>query len=287
VKRSQDFHLGLDRVRMKEKRDVDRQHATVDVLLGRLFSDEPAARKEIQIVADEVGMGKTFVALGVAYSLLAAMKRKDASADLAGCYNKVLIITPPNSGLFNKWSREVGEFVKRCVLPAHKREARTWFAADRVERWDEVAAKLRRRGAGAAVLVGQMSLFGGGKVTDYDLKRRYLLGLLFKHWGTRFRTDDRERLLRGAPADWPKNPAELLDLTDEERALIPLGEPELRAGIEALEGDPRLEELLDECRRSQHRTCAIAMSGSRTSRSSSSPCTPTRAGPRSGRPSRS
>lgn len=248
MKCSQEFDLGLDRVRMKDPRDVARQHATVDVLLHRLFAEDPATRKEIQIVADEVGMGKTFVALGAAYSLLAAMKANAAPADLAGCYTKVLIITPTNRGLFDKWSREVGEFVKRCVHPEHRREARTWFAADRIERWDEVAVKLRRRGAGAAVLVGQMSLFNGGKVTHYDLKRRYLLGLLFKHWGTRLKTDDRARLLKGAPPGWPKHPAELLDLTDGQRALIPLGDLELRAGIEGLDKHGELEELLEACK---------------------------------------
>ena len=245
--RSQDFDLGLDRTRMKDPRDAARQHATVDALLHRLFAGDPLVRKEIQIVADEVGMGKTFVALGAAYSVLAAMKRKQASADLAGCYTKVLIITPQNGGLFSKWSREVGEFVKRCVRTEHKRDARTWFAADRVERWDELAAKLRRSGTGPAVLIGQMSLFGGGKLKHYDLKRRYMLGLVFKHWGTRLKNEDRGRLLKGAPG-WPSDPAELLSPSAEERDLIPLGDAELRAGIEDYDAGGHLDELLETCR---------------------------------------
>jgi hypothetical protein len=245
--RSPEFHLGLDRTRMKDPRDALRQHATVDALLGKLFSPDPGARWELQIIADEVGMGKTFVALGAAYSVLAAMKRSEAPADLAGCYRKVLIITPPNAGLFAKSSREVGEFVKRCVRDEHKADARGWFAADRVERWDELPAKLRRTGAGPAVLVGQMTLFGGGKVLHYNLKRRLVLGLVCRYWGVQFRNDDRERLLKGAPEGWPRDPAELTALTDEERALIPLGEAELRAGIEDLGRRGALDALLETC----------------------------------------
>jgi len=248
MQRSTEFDLGLDKTRMKDPRDAVRQHATVDALLGRLFSPDPDARRELQIVADEVGMGKTFVALGAAYSILAAMKRGEASADLAGCYRKVLIITPPNAGLFAKWSREVGEFVKRCVRDEHKADARAWFAADRVERWDELPAKLRRTGAGAAVLVGQMTLFRGGKVLHYNLKRRLVLGLACRFWGVQFKNDDRERLLKGAPDGWPSDPAELTALTDDERALVPLGEAELWAGIKDLGARGELDRLLETCR---------------------------------------
>lgn len=245
--RSPEFDLGLDQTRMRDRRDALRQHATVDALLGKLFSSDPDARWELQIIADEVGMGKTFVALGAAYSVLATMKRGEAPADLAGCYRKVLIITPPNAGLFAKWSREVGEFVKRCVRDEHKAEARGWFAPDRVERWDELPAKLRRTGAGPAVLIGQMTLFGGGKVLHYNLKRRLILGLVCRYWGVQFRNDDRERLLKGAPEGWPRDPAELTALTEEERALIPLGEAELRTGIDELGRQGALDAMLETC----------------------------------------
>ena len=74
MKRSKQFDLGRDKSRMKDPQDAIRQHATVDEILRRFFGE--GHRQEIQIVADEVGMGKTFVALGVAYSMLAAMKEK-------------------------------------------------------------------------------------------------------------------------------------------------------------------------------------------------------------------
>ncbi|MCX5744172.1 MAG: DEAD/DEAH box helicase [Proteobacteria bacterium] len=246
--RSTQFELGRDKTRMKNPKDAERQHATVDALLDRLFTEDPLRRKEIQIVADEVGMGKTFVALGAAYSLLASMKDKEQShPDLVDCYTKVLIITPANGGLFSKWMREVGEFVKRCVKPEHAPAAQTWFAADPIKNWDELPAKLRRPGAGRAILVGQMSLFSGGKLRNYDLKCRYMLGLVFTHWGTRFKNDERERLLKGAPG-WPQSSGDLTNLTDEDRTLIPLGDVELNAGIDDYDLRGDLEDLLQACR---------------------------------------
>ena len=45
-------------------------------LLNRLFNSADSERWELQLLADEVGMGKTFVALAVAYSVLEAMDGK-------------------------------------------------------------------------------------------------------------------------------------------------------------------------------------------------------------------
>ena len=67
ITRSPDFDLGRDRTRIKDARDGLRQQQTVDVLLHRFFNPRQNQRFEIQVLADEVGMGKTFVALGVAY----------------------------------------------------------------------------------------------------------------------------------------------------------------------------------------------------------------------------
>src|SRR5262245_17062925 len=107
MKRSQKFDLGLDRTRIKDVRDAQRQSATVDALLERLFHRNPNHRWEVQILADEVGMGKTFVALATAFSVLEAMQSGQAADDLRGCYQKILIITPTNSALFSKWVKEV------------------------------------------------------------------------------------------------------------------------------------------------------------------------------------
>src|SRR4051794_28268980 len=103
---SDDFDLGRDRSRIKDQRDAQRQRYTVTELLDRMFSDDPARRWEIQLVADEVGMGKTFVALAAAYSILAAMRSGEVDPDLRGCGRKVLVIAPQNGALTAKWYRE-------------------------------------------------------------------------------------------------------------------------------------------------------------------------------------
>ena len=94
ITRSQQFDLGLDKTRIKDPRDGIRQEATVDALLGRFFNRSSRHRWEIEILADEVGMGKTFVGLGVAFSVLEAMQLGTAVEDLRGCYQKILIIMP-------------------------------------------------------------------------------------------------------------------------------------------------------------------------------------------------
>jgi len=217
IDRSPLFNLGLDRTRIKDPRDAERQTATVDALLERFFHPNRQQRWEVQILADEVGMGKTFVGLGTAFSFLKAMREGTADEDLRGCYRKVLIITPNNSALFSKWRREVGEFVKRCVEPNSRERIARWFAPAPVDRIDDLVFELRRRGAVPRVIVANMRIFGGGQLQHYDLKRRFLLGMLFRHWGVRFKGKRRRRLLKGAPEGWPKDPKGLRDFTEWER----------------------------------------------------------------------
>jgi len=249
ITRSQQFDLGLDRTRIKDPRDGARQEATVDALLQRLFDDNPDHRCELQVLADEVGMGKTFVGLGAAFSVLEAMRNGTEADDLRGCYQKVLIITPQNSALFAKWCREVGEFVKRCVKPEYRNQASRWFFAAPVERVDELANELRRPGASRRVIVARMSIFGGGRLRDYDIKRRHLLGALFRYWGVRFKVEQRERLLKGAPNDWPTNPKEINYFTDVERNKIFFSSDDLLVGLRQLDcRDGCVEGLLETCR---------------------------------------
>lgn len=80
-----------------EASDVERQTATVRALLKRLVA-HPA-----QLLADEVGMGKTYVALAVASRL-----RPPGSS----CRIAVLV---PNRELAIKWEREIREFNTTCV----------------------------------------------------------------------------------------------------------------------------------------------------------------------------
>ena len=213
------FDLGLDRERMKDPRDAARQMATVDALMQRFFDKNESHRHEVQLLADEVGMGKTFVALGLAWAILHRMKTGTASPDLADCQPRVLVLTPANDTLFRKWREEVGEFVKRCVPQKHREMLR--FKPEAVTRLDELVEELRKPGKQSQIIIAKLSVFRGGKLENYQLKRRLLLAALFRHWGPGFRHDARERLLKGAPDDWPRDSRELEIFTPEEEERLP------------------------------------------------------------------
>jgi hypothetical protein len=110
--------LGKDRERMTTKAAAD-QHASVDRLL-EAFYGPLNERREVQLLADEVGLGKTFVALAVAYSTLAALREKNPPpciADVANAYRAVVVVIPQgNHALAAKWGDEVGALVKRCAV---------------------------------------------------------------------------------------------------------------------------------------------------------------------------
>jgi len=251
-----EIDLGRDRTRIKDLRDADRQKDTTAALLDRFFHEDDDCRWEIQLVADEVGMGKTYVALAAAFAILRAMRGFDAApADLRGCQPRVLIIAPNNRALVSKWRREVGEFVKRCTDPSETDALHRWFrAGTELERIDDIAEALRHDD-GPSVLITHMGALGG-RLVNYETKRRHLLGCLFRVWSNRLPLDDRERLLRGAPKAWPDDPKDLLALGPEERARLAIREDDaIRDAIlrvqDRPENDPArklLDKLLDRCK---------------------------------------
>jgi superfamily II DNA or RNA helicase len=244
---STDFDLGNDRIRIQNLNDRDRQTVTAAVLLNRFFDSVRSRRTDLQVLADEVGMGKTYVALAVAYSLLAHLKSGSIDSELAGCYRKVLILTPANEVLFRKWRREVEEFVQRCVLTNKQDEARNWFKPVPVSHFDELVNELRRPGGGASVIIAKTGVFG--RFTNYDLKRRVLLGVLFRFWGNRIDLESRSRLLLGAPSNWTRDPYDLTHLTDSEEEKIAFTETELLGAIDVLSRQSDIvERLLNTCR---------------------------------------
>lgn len=81
--------------------DADRQLTTAAEILRR-FDDQPGI-----VLADEVGMGKTYVALAVAVSVLEATRRR----------RPVVIMVP--SAVAEKWPTEWAVFSERCLLPNH------------------------------------------------------------------------------------------------------------------------------------------------------------------------
>jgi len=246
---SNQFDLGRDKTRIKDPRDAERQTRTVDAILERFFNAKSSERFEIQILADEVGMGKTFVALGVAYSILAHLKTSRIESDLDGCYQRVLVLTPNNHALFKKWVREVAEFTRRCVLPKYQ-EQDLLFAPQPIDRLDDLAVQLRKGNRQPQVVVARMGLFGGDRLLDYDLKRRFLLGVLFRYWGVRFNYEQRERLLRGAPEGWPRRPDALTQVEEWEDERLPFDEEQLLNFLQSFnrEDSQEVEALLELCR---------------------------------------
>lgn len=231
INRSTDFNLGADTTRMKDPNDAKRQSKTVDEILNRFFNKNVKNRYGLQILADEVGMGKTFVALAVAYSVLKAMREGRPDRDLDGCYRRVLIITPPNNALFTKWQQEVSEFVKRCVSHDKSIEASNWFKPVAVRRIDKLSELLHTPGRAPLVLVTTMRLFAGSRLKHYDLKRRFMLGVLFRHWSNRFNIASRKKLLKLLPNDWPTNPYALTKRTKKERGQLPFSEQKILDAI--------------------------------------------------------
>jgi ERCC4-related helicase len=80
--------------------DQERQRAEVEEILERL------RRQSGVILADEVGMGKTFVALGVAYSIALRSPRGPA-----------IVMVPP--GLIDKWEQDLRAFCSLYVERRH------------------------------------------------------------------------------------------------------------------------------------------------------------------------
>ena len=98
-----------------QEADADRQRSTAESLLLRLET-MPG-----QILADEVGMGKTFVALAVAVSVALQDKAQ----------RPVVIMIPP--GLKEKWPKDLGVFLERCLDEKSRAQVRWGIAGSNVE----------------------------------------------------------------------------------------------------------------------------------------------------------
>jgi hypothetical protein len=92
--------VGLRNDRIRDE-DADRQQRTAAEILRRLAS-QPGV-----VLADEVGMGKTYVALAVAVSVLDATRRK----------HPVVVMVPP--AVAEKWPTEWAVFAERCLPTGH------------------------------------------------------------------------------------------------------------------------------------------------------------------------
>ena len=168
------------------EQDNARQSDTARAILRRLFGANERERRELTILADEVGLGKTYVALAVAVSILDAIRCNEGPDDLPSNKPVVLVLTPANDALFNKWMREAEAFKRDC---ARSDGGLDWL---QIRSPIEIAGKSGNvidlssqiRGATRSepmLLIAKQSVFGAA-LHDRDLWRRRSLAALFKYF---------------------------------------------------------------------------------------------------------
>lgn len=195
--------LGRDTERMTPE-DTVRQVNTADRLL-KAFTAPVTDRREVQLLADEVGLGKTFVALAVAYSLLRAVRMRpelaDAS-DLGKCGLAAVVVVPSgNHALARKWHQEVEALRTRCSADPRETD---WFrsrvcenASDLVEGLRRASDRRRTPRENPGLLICAANVFSR-RVPDAGERLRFLAACLFRWWGNRLDRHDRFRIVTRA-----------------------------------------------------------------------------------------
>lgn len=166
------------------EQDRARQVATANALLQRFFSRRQESRRELTILADEVGLGKTYVALAVAVSILDAIRQGDIPEGLPSNKPVVLVLTPTNDALFNKWIREAEAFKNDC---ARKEQDLDWLeirtpipGESKSGNMVDLAAQMRDASRQRPMLlISKQSVFGA-TLNDRDWWRRRALAIVFE-----------------------------------------------------------------------------------------------------------
>ncbi|MCA1565747.1 MAG: hypothetical protein LC803_08945 [Acidobacteria bacterium] len=196
--------LGRDTDRMTSD-DKRRQEATVNVFL-RAFSAAGSDRREVQLLADEVGLGKTFVGLATAYSLLQAVRSpRSEVADEMGfrkCYRAVVVVVPSgNHALASKWHQEVEALRTRCSRDARQTN---WFhskvcdnAYDLVEGLKRANDLRRDPRKNPNVLICTANAFRR-RVVDPGERLRFLSACLFHWWKNKISQHECYRIISRA-----------------------------------------------------------------------------------------
>ena len=170
-----------------------RQERTIDAVLQRLYDCDHERCREIVLLADEVGLGKTFVALGAAWSVL----HQRSSTGLS--VGPVLVVTPHAHALFKKWKREAERFLQLVIPPE------MGFDVKAVSTPHELAHALKRRRP--TLVIARMSAFSG-RLHQANTARMAAIHTLF-------RMDDFDLSLSKRLAmlsDWSHATHESLDL---------------------------------------------------------------------------
>ena len=226
--------------------DRARQSATVNAILRRFFDAGESERRELMILADEVGLGKTYVALAVAVSILDAIRRDETPDGLPSNKPVVLVLTPTNDALFNKWMREAEAFKTDCVRDNGELE---WLQirsplenSSRSGNLINISIQMRDASRSRPMLIIAKQSALGAPVHDRDLWRRRGLATLFGYF--RIPAETRRYWCRkGRVFDNFGIPelSELLDLRSSGRLWDDADFPELEnAFFRALELHPRL-----------------------------------------------
>jgi superfamily II DNA or RNA helicase len=142
--------MKVDRV---SPRDIERQEDTVLRALA-ILREQPGV-----VLADEVGMGKTFEALGVAAAFHHALPQ-----------SRIIVLTP-GPDLNIKWGKEISKFSSR----SEERPPIYDFGAGEPAVKD-LAGLLRSLRAGARLVVAPVTAFQAARARD---SQEYLLGLYF------------------------------------------------------------------------------------------------------------
>ncbi len=170
------------------KHDCARQSETATAILRRFFGVQERDRRELMILADEVGLGKTYVGLAVAVSILDAIRRGESPDGLPANKPVVLVLTPTNDALFNKWMREAEAFKKDC---ARHDGALDWLQIrspieNSSKSGNTVDVTMQMREATRAkpmLIIAKQSVFGAA-LHDRDLWRRRSMAAVFSHFHT-------------------------------------------------------------------------------------------------------
>lgn len=190
-----------------EEADAQRQERTARVILQRLY-DQPGL-----VLADEVGMGKTFVALAVATSVALSDSK----------HRPVVVMVPPS--LKRKWPDDFSVFAETCLPPEITRKMCAASADSAVEFLKLLDDPEERRKSIIFLTHGAMhrGLGSGGAdawiklaVIQRALRGRHNTGviraslhrclgkLLRLQWVERRAYGIWEKLLDHSPDEWPK-----------------------------------------------------------------------------------
>jgi superfamily II DNA or RNA helicase len=160
--------MTVDRV---PARDVERQENTVLRALS-LLREQPGV-----VLADEVGMGKTFEALGVAAAFHHAVPR-----------SRIVVLTP-GPDLNGKWANEIAKFSNRSE---HEQPLRIYDFGEDVPAVRTLGGLLRRLREGVRLVVAPVTAFQGARAQD---SQEYLLNLYF-HWNKEMHGQTANAILR-------------------------------------------------------------------------------------------